>query len=61
LEANWDKRTKVLTIEFDDTKASVESVTKAVLKVGHDVEQKKAEDNAYNALPECCGYRDREH
>ncbi len=60
-EAEWNKRTKVLTVEFDDTKASVESITKAVLKVGHDVDEKKAEDDAYGALPECCSYRDRDH
>lgn len=60
-EATWNKRTKVLTVEFDDTKASVESITKAVLNVGHDVDDKKAQDNAYGALPDCCAYRDREH
>jgi len=60
-EANWDKRTKVLTVEFDDTKASVESITKAVLKVGHDVEKRRASDESYGALPECCSYRDRDH
>lgn len=60
-EATWNKRTKVLTVEFDDTKASVQSITKAILKVGHDVDNKKAEDDAYGTLPECCAYRDREH
>lgn len=60
-DAKWDKRKKILVVEFDDTKASVESITKAVLKVGHDVEDKKAESAAYKTLPECCLYRETEH
>lgn len=61
IEANWNKTTKVLSVEFDDTKASVDLITKAVLRAGHDVEDKRADQTAYNALPECCSYRDREH
>jgi len=60
-EAKWDKKTKVFEATFDDTKASKELITKAILKAGYDVEDKKAESADYDTLADCCKYRDRSH
>lgn len=56
--AHWDVETKMLTIVFDSTKITVDKIENSILAVGHDVENKKAKDKIYNALSECCHYRD---
>jgi mercuric transport protein len=60
-DADWDKKSKKLTATFDDKKTNVDAITKAVLAAGYDVEDKKAENKAYDKLPDCCKYRDTKH
>lgn len=60
-DASWDKSKKVFTATIDDTKTNVESVKKAILDAGYDVEEAKGSDEAYSKLPECCRYRDVSH
>ena len=55
--AEWDKATKKLTLEFDSDKTKVETISKAVARIGHDTEKDKANDNVYDSLPGCCKYR----
>ncbi|MDR1879929.1 MAG: heavy-metal-associated domain-containing protein [Tannerellaceae bacterium] len=55
--AAWDKATKQLHLHYDAEKTSVETVSKAIAKTGHDTEKDKAPDKVYNALPDCCKYR----
>lgn len=55
-KADWDKKTKMLEVTFDDAKTSTEKIEKAVAKVGHDTPHFKAADEVYNKLPGCCKY-----
>lgn len=55
--ANWDQKTKQLHLDFDPLQTSVDAISKAVAKVGHDTDKYKADNATYNALPECCKYR----
>jgi copper chaperone CopZ len=60
-EASWDKTKKVFTATIDDAKTNVETVKKAILEAGYDVEDAKGNDEAYSKLPDCCRYRDVSH
>lgn len=55
--ANWDQKTKQLHLNFDPAKTSVDAVSKAVAKAGHDTDKYKADKATYEALPACCKYR----
>ncbi|MDR2764728.1 MAG: heavy-metal-associated domain-containing protein [Tannerella sp.] len=55
--ASWDKESQTLHLNYDPEKTSVEAVSKAIAKAGHDTEKDKAPDKAYKALPKCCKYR----
>ncbi len=56
--ASWDLKTKQLHLGFDPAQTSADSVAKAIAKAGHDTEQYKADKATYDALPDCCKYRD---
>lgn len=60
-DASWDKSKKVFTATIDDAKTNVETVKKAILSAGYDVEDAKGNDEAYQQLPDCCKYRDVSH
>jgi copper chaperone CopZ len=53
----WNEKTKVATIVFDTKKTTLELIEKAIAKAGHETSSQKVEDNAYNALPDCCKYK----
>ena len=55
--AVWDMKTRKIHVNFDNNKTNVESIQKAIAKAGHDTEKFKADNKAYNSLPECCRYR----
>jgi len=55
--AEWNSETKMLHVQFDETKTKSDGIQKAIAKVGHDTEKFKAPDNVYKELPECCLYR----
>ncbi len=54
--ANWDQKTRMLTVTFNPSKTSVDALSKKLAMVGHDTEKYKADAKAYNALPDCCKY-----
>ncbi len=56
--AVWNVDTKMLTLNYDPSKITVDKVQKRILDAGHDVENKKAKDIIYQSLPECCYYRE---
>jgi Cu(I)/Ag(I) efflux system membrane fusion protein len=56
--AIWDQPSKQLHLNFDPSQTSVDAISKAVAKAGHDNEKYKADDKVYAALPECCRYRE---
>ena len=55
--AEWDKATKMLTVSHDGS-VKDDDIHKAVSSVGHDTEKAKADDAVYEAIPECCHYRE---
>ena len=48
--ADWNTKTKILTVTFDPSKTSVDGFSKKLASVGHDTEKYKADDKAYDAL-----------
>jgi len=56
--ASWDLKTKQLHLGFDPAQTSADAVAKAIAKAGHDTDQYKADKATYDALPDCCKYRD---
>lgn len=56
-KAEWSTKTKALTVTFDSTKVSSETIQKKVAAAGHDTEKVKAEQKVYDKLPGCCQYR----
>ncbi len=54
--ADWDKKSKLISVTFDDQKTDADKVQQAIAKVGHDTPKHKASDEVYNELPGCCQY-----
>jgi hypothetical protein len=56
--AQWDLESGMLTVYYNSGKTSLMEIQKAVAQKGHDTEQVKASEEAYQKLPGCCAYRD---
>ena len=56
-KADWDTKTKMLTLVYNPSKVKSDDVQKKIAAVGHDTPKFKATDQVYNALPGCCKYR----
>jgi periplasmic mercuric ion binding protein len=56
-KANWNAKTKILTIVYDTKKLKSEDIQKKVAAAGHDTDKVKADNKTYNSLPGCCQYR----
>jgi mercuric ion binding protein len=54
--AHWDKKTKILTIGYDDSATTTEAIEKVIAIAGHDTEHQRATEDTYNNLPACCHY-----
>lgn len=55
-KADWNVDTKILTVEFDTAKISLDQIQKNVASVGYDNEKYKGDDKAYSELADCCQY-----
>lgn len=55
--AMWDIEKKVLHLNFDPDQTNLDAISKAIAKAGHDTDRDKADQAAYDALPDCCKYR----
>ena len=55
--ASWSTDTHQLTLIYDTSKASLDSIQKQIARVGHNTPLFKAPDEAYEALPMCCKYK----
>jgi copper chaperone CopZ len=55
-KANWDIKTKELTVIFDAKKTDLKSIQSAICAAGYDNEGCKANDAAYDKLHSCCKY-----
>lgn len=58
VSAVWDVDTKTAHVEFDSGVTSLMKIHEAIAKAGHDTKLVKADDSGYNALPDCCRYRE---
>lgn len=59
-KANWDVDSKILQLTYNTAQSSLEKIQHRIVSVGHDLENKKANDNVYKELPSCCHYREME-
>lgn len=57
--STWNAEAQTLTVVYRADKVSEQQIKDAVLRSGHDVEDKKASDAVYKKLPECCKFRDK--
>ena len=55
-KADWDQKSKVMTVDFDTAKTSLDKIEAAIAKAGHDTPLHKADTKTYDALPGCCHY-----
>jgi len=56
--AEWDKKTGIITVIYDDRKTTNEDIQEAIAEHGHDTPLVKADTLDYKKLPDCCSYRD---
>jgi outer membrane receptor for ferrienterochelin and colicins len=56
----WNIETGELALVYNTGQVSLEKIQKRILAVGHDLENRKAVNAVYHALPKCCLYRDIE-
>ena len=55
--AEWNKKTKILTVLYNPKKTNLEKIELSIAKAGHDSNIKKASESDYKKLPSCCAYR----
>jgi copper chaperone CopZ len=55
-KAKWNSDNSILTVTYDENKAKIIDIHKAVAKVGHDTDLEKADATVYSNLPGCCKY-----
>jgi copper chaperone CopZ len=56
-KAEWDTKSKILSVTYDPAKTNIDQVSRKVAAAGHDNEKVKADEKAYSSLPGCCKYR----
>lgn len=54
--AKWNVKTKMITVKFEASKVSLETVKKTIAASGYDTEEFKASNEAYEKLHSCCQY-----
>ena len=56
--ASWDIPTHELSLIIDERKTNSMEIKTALVDVGHDTQELKASDEAYDKVHPCCKYRD---
>jgi len=56
--ASWDTETRQLSLQIDPDKFKANKLHYKIASVGHDTREMLAPDPVYDALPQCCKYRD---
>ena len=56
--AAWDEHTKLLTVIYRPSQISLDQIHEHIAHAGHDTDLKKASEEAYTKLPDCCRYRE---
>ena len=59
--AEYKVENKMLTVTYDPSIIKLESIHAKMAGVGHDTELAKADEKVYNALPDCCLYKNPEN
>ena len=54
VSSNLDVKTKIVTVIYKSKKTDVEKIKTAISKIGYGADDIKADEKAYNKLPECC-------
>ena len=57
-EASWDSESRILTLITDPERFKENKLHYSVASAGHDTRELLAPDPVYDALPQCCKYRD---
>ena len=55
-KADWNVKTKILTVIYNPHVISIDDIHKKIAAVGHDTEKVKADDKTYANLMGCCKY-----
>lgn len=55
-KAEWDVKTKMITITFNPHQITLISIKEKIAAVGYDTDEVKAQESVYNKLPNCCQY-----
>lgn len=55
-KVDWNADTKIMTVTYDSTKTSNDTIQKKIASAGHDTDKYTADENVYNKLPGCCLY-----
>jgi outer membrane receptor for ferrienterochelin and colicin len=56
--AQWNAETKMLDVTYNPSIIPLLKIHARVAEVGHDTELATAKEDVYNALPDCCHYRE---
>ena len=54
--AEWNEKTQMIEVVYQPAKISEDKLHDLIAAAGYDTEKKKADENAYKALPDCCQY-----
>lgn len=54
VNANLDLTTKILNVEYKESKTNPEKIRLALSNIGYDADSVKASVKAYEKLPNCC-------
>ena len=58
--ASWDKESGMIEVVYKSAKTSEQLIHESIAKSGYSTEKVKAGDKAYDALPDCCKYKELE-
>ena len=58
--AIWNMDTHELRLIFNEKKTDLTKIQQSIANVGHDTPDFRALDEVYNAIDDCCKYRDPE-
>ncbi len=56
-EASWEKESQTLSLTYDITTQSLDSISETLAKLGHDTALHQADNEAYDKLHTCCKYK----
>lgn len=56
-KATWDVKTKMITVTFDPDKITLNKIKETIASVGHDTDNVRGDEKAYQKLPGCCQFK----